>query len=234
MRSSGGVPGLNVTLCELETPSSPTHVKFDGVSTVSSGLYSSDAITTWKAYGIGPGKAIKLSKFKVDAGTPIPSLPVNASEELSDKFTCIKPTSTKPKTVSSSAESSEPPAASQLFACPEEGCVRSYQWFSALQEHLDCGKHERILGRETLLDKAVRGYAVRLEEQFGSVPQMQLSAETQTAGNELSLAMGWALKNSQSSRKRFSEKQKNYLLSKCLIGEQTGRKVNAAQLPARW
>ena len=31
MRSSGGVPGLNVTLFELETPSSPTHVKFDGV-----------------------------------------------------------------------------------------------------------------------------------------------------------------------------------------------------------
>ena len=111
MRSSGGVPGLNVTLCELETPSSPTHVKFDGVSTVSNVEYSSDAITTWKAYGIGPGKAIKLSKFKVDAGTPIPSLPVNASEELSDKFTCIKSTSTKPKTVSSSAESSEPPAA---------------------------------------------------------------------------------------------------------------------------
>ena len=59
---------------------------------------------------------------------------------------------------------------------------------------------------------------------------MQLSAETQTAANQLSLAMGWALKNSQSSRTRFSEKQKNYLLSKFLIGEQTGRKVNAASV----
>ena len=76
----------------------------------------------------------------------------------------------------------------------------------------------------------MRGYAVKLEEQFGSVPQMQLSAETQTAANQLSLAMGWALKNSQSSRTRFSEKQKNYLLSKFLIGEQTGQKVNAASV----
>ena len=64
MRSSGGVPGLNVTLCELETPSSPTHVKFDGVSTVSNVEYSSDAITTWKAYGIGPGQAIKLTNLR--------------------------------------------------------------------------------------------------------------------------------------------------------------------------
>ena len=164
--------------------------------------------------GIGPGKAIKLSKFKVDAGTPIPSLPISESEELSDKFTCIKSISTKPKTVSSSGESSKPPAASQLFCCPEEGCVRSYQRFSVLQEHLDCGKHERILKRKTLLDKAVHGYAVRLEEQFGSVPQMHLSPETQMTASQLSLAMGWTLKNSQSSRTRFSEKQKNYLLSK--------------------
>ena len=64
MRSSGGVPGLNVTLCELETPSSPTHVKFDGVSTVSNVEYSSDAITTWKAYWIGPGQAIKLTNLR--------------------------------------------------------------------------------------------------------------------------------------------------------------------------
>ena len=64
MRSSGGVPDLNVTLCELETPSSPTHVKFDGVSTVSNVEYSSDAITTWKAYGIGPGQAIKLTNLR--------------------------------------------------------------------------------------------------------------------------------------------------------------------------
>ena len=42
--------------------------------------------------------------------------------------------------------------------------------------------------------------------------------------------MGWALKNSQSSRTRFSEKQKNYLLTNFLIGEQTGQKVNAASV----
>ena len=58
-----------------------------------------------------------------------------------------------------------------LYACPEEGCTKSYQRFSALQKHLDCGQHVRALESETMLDKAVRGYAARLEGQFASVPK---------------------------------------------------------------
>ena len=42
--------------------------------------------------------------------------------------------------------------------------------------------------------------------------------------------MGWALRASQASRARFDDKQKDYLMSKFLIGEQTGQKVNAASV----
>ena len=80
------------------------------------------------------------------------------------------------------------------------------------------------------MDKAVRGYAVRLEEQFESVPQLQQNTESQTTANQPSLPMGWALKASKATKTRFNEKQKNYLLSKFLIGEQTGQKVNAASV----
>ena len=66
-----------------------------------------------------------------------------------------------------------------------------------------------------------------LEEQFKRVPQMQQCSESRTAENVPLLPMGWALKASQVSRAQFNEKQKNYLLSKFLIGEQTGQKVNA-------
>ncbi|CAH3146238.1 unnamed protein product, partial [Porites lobata] len=71
---------------------------------------------------------------------------------------------------------------------------------------LDCGKHVRALESETMLDKAVRGYAARLEGQFAS--------------------MGWALRLTQTSRARFSDKQKEYLTNKFLIGETTGQKAN--------
>ena len=231
MRSSGGVPGVNVTVCELETPSESNQVKFDGVSAVSNLEYGEDSITTWKAYGIGPGRTTKLSKLTGNSNAPIPRLSSNVSEELLDKFASLKSRSTKPETASSSDESSDPPAApSKLFACPEEGCIKTYQRFAALQHHLDCGKHEHELERETLLDKAVHGYAVRLEAQFSNVPQLQVFTENQTAASRPLLPMGWALKSSQASRARFSEKQKGYLLSKFLIGEQTGQKADAASV----
>ncbi len=39
--------------------------------------------------------------------------------------------------------------------------------------------------------------------------------------------MGWALKSSQGTRSRFTEKQKNYLIQKFEIGESSGMKLNA-------
>ena len=50
---------------------------------------------------------------------------------------------------------------------------------------------------ETFLDKAVRGYAVRLEEQFESVPRVQQNTESQTTANQTCLPMGWGLKGSK-------------------------------------
>ena len=111
-----------------------------------------------------------------------------------------------------SHELSEANSTTELFFCPEEGCIKSYQRFSALQHHLDCGKHERVLEHETLFDKAVRGYAVRLEEQFESVPQVQQNTESQTTANQPCLQVGWALTASKESKTRFNEKKKNYLL----------------------
>ena len=57
-----------------------------------------------------------------------------------------------------------------LYSCPEEGCMKTSQRFSAIQLHLDCGRHERALEHETLLDKAAHGYSERLQGQSGSFP----------------------------------------------------------------
>lgn len=56
-----------------------------------------------------------------------------------------------------------------LFPCNEEGCVKSYQRWSALQKHLECGKHERESEHATLMDKAAAGYSKRLEKQCLSI-----------------------------------------------------------------
>ena len=126
MRSSGGVPGLHVTLCEMTNPRTSANVKFDGVSGVSNVEYGEDCITTWKAYGIGPGKTVKLSKFtRSNNETPIPRLSRCVEDAVVDKFTSFQSRSTKPETMSSLDESPDDTASSQLFFCSEEGCITS-------------------------------------------------------------------------------------------------------------
>ena len=43
-----------------------------------------------------------------------------------------------------------------IFSCPEEGCVKTFERYSSMQRHLDCGKHQRALERHTLLDSEQR------------------------------------------------------------------------------
>ena len=79
-----------------------------------------------------------------------------------------------------------------LYSCPEEGCVKTYQRFSALQHHLDCGRHERALEHETLLDKAAHGYSERLQGRSGGFPELPAAARPDS-GTQPSSQMGLGL-----------------------------------------
>ena len=234
MQSSGGVPGLNVSLCDSVVPPSPAgYVKLDGVSTVANVEYGNTYIRVWKAYGIGPGKKIPLSKINIPANFQIARLSaVFSDKELCDQFSAVQSRKAPTSIPFKSAREDPPPASissesSELYACSEEGCTKSYQRFSALQRHLDCGKHVRALESKTMLDKAVRGYAARLEGQFASVPQFgEDTISADAPARQSGLQMGWALRLTQTSRARFSDKQKEYLTNKFLIGETTGQKAN--------
>ena len=100
-------------------------------------------------------------------------------------------------------------------------------------DHLDCSRHVCSLEQESMIDKAVRGYAARLEGQFAGAPQLRDRAR---AGREAQsthqspLTMGWALKSSQVGKTRFSGKQGDYLTSKFLIGGETGQNASPAQV----
>ena len=50
-----------------------------------------------------------------------------------------------------------------LFSCPEEGCIKSYQKHSSLLHHLAVGKHVLRPERITLRDAAINSYAEQLE-----------------------------------------------------------------------
>lgn len=115
-----------------------------------------------------------------------------------------------------------------LFSCLEDGCIKTFQRFSSLQRHLDFGKHQFILERETLLDKAMLSYATKLErggDALAGAPSED-SSIVHTRAYVSSLPMGWALKSSGSNRKRFTIEQRTYLTNVFLLGEETGIKAD--------
>ena len=197
----------------------------------------------WRAYKIGSGKFIPWSKFDVPDKHEVPSLASSTrGRNLEATFVSIKSRRAVEVTTSSeenlestdedtdgSSKKSPDSASQKLFLCPEEGCIKSYQRHWSLQKHLECGKHKRALEYETLYDRAMLGYASRLEQGASAVPELRDSELTSSSFSP-SLQMGWALKHSRARNVRFTDKQKDYLTAKFQIGEQTGQKVDATSV----
>ena len=230
--SSGGVPAVNISLCESITVPDMPSLKVEGVSLLNKVEYNVDGIGVWKAYDIGCGKLLKL---QYPSASELPTL--TAAQTHSSNFTSIKArrTNAPPQVydeVDRDANTKENLARvdEALFACPEEGCTRTFLRHSSMQRHLDCGKHERALERETLTDRAIKAYAERLEGQTPSVPEVIANTRPeQTRDDSRSLAMGWALK-AGAVRKRFTPSQKAYLTAKFKLGEQSGQKADPASV----
>ena len=234
MLSSGGIAGAHATLAIPPTNPRPVSVKLEGVSAISNIEYRKDHLGMWKAYGIGPGKVVPLSKTDIRNEMTIPDLGEDITESNQLPDTHFIPTKAKPlrpqKSFSTQQCQETSDELNSLYSCPEEGCMKTYQRFSALQHHLDCGRHERALEHETLLDKAAHGYSERLQGQSGGFPELPPAAHP-VSGAQPSLQMGWALKSSQGRRtKRFSDKQKNYLFTRFSIEEVIGQKADAASV----
>ena len=89
---------------------------------------------------------------------------------------------------------------SNLFSCPEDGCIKSYQKHTSLLNHLSIGKHVLRPERITLRDAAINSYASHLEtirptprlidiqdalQNFYDVADSRITEQTE----------GWALKS---------------------------------------
>ena len=241
IQSSGGVPGVDVSLCNsAQDPAPSLNVKIAGVSLISNIVFNNGSLPVWRAYEIGPGKCIRLKDIGILQFVQIPSL-VKCDEGTATTmpnahFIKVKsrhqPCSDNSQQCSDTKEETvtETSPTVHIFSCPEEGCMKVYQRFSSLQHHLDLGKNECALEHETLLDRAELGYAERLQGHSGSVPQIEQVRKQLNLSNQPFLPMGWALKSSHVKRTRFTEKQRDYLSSKFRIGESTGQKADAASV----
>ena len=161
-------------------------LKVEGVSLLNNVRYEDDGIRVWKAYGIGSGKLIKL---QYPSASQLPTL--TATHTHTSTFSSIKPRRTAQQVhpdrasddqVDQDAQSNGNLISTQeaVFACPEEGCTRTFLRHSSLQRHLDCGKHKRALERETSIDRAAVAYAERLEGQPSSLPEPRVETNGNT------------------------------------------------------
>ena len=122
-------------------------------------------------------------------------------------------------------ETSALPNTDDLFSCPQEGCVRVFQRFSALEQHLSLEACELCPEKYSLLDFAKQEYASRLQEGTGLVPSLHFPASQVLADSYRACKEGWALKGAKKAE-RFNEAQRSYLEAKFNIGQSTGKKLD--------
>ena len=215
-------------------------IKWEGISALNNFQFHPSGVQAWKAYKIGPGKLFPWSDIQSDSSSPC-ALDVleSPAQTQSSCFKVVRArqdhASARSKGFSSSCQHTEGmedeevmAQESGIFSCPEESCMKTFQRSSALQAHLDEGRHKYALEKEILLDKAKRGYAAKITGERTQVPTVGFRPAA-SHGAVAPLQMGWALKTAR-KKTMFSGEQKKYLTEQFVIGEESGKKADPKQV----
>ena len=250
IESHGGVKGCYASVCKVQTTLQTMHKHtMTGVQSLNNFSYEGGGLRAWRAYNIGSGKFFTLAML-AQLGTPQGAtnlaivLPFGRPNEEVGTLTAMRPV--QPSPVQPSPPRPDPAAHCEEeededrvpFACPEEGCIKVYQTFAALQRHLDVGKHLIRLERETQYDQVKRKWAETCQSLAGgylqSVPSTSAAAtvEQPHSQNVPSTEEGWALKKVRNPV-NFSENVRNYLREVFLLGEETGHKASPGDVAMR-
>lgn len=116
---------------------------------------------------------------------------------------------------------------SQLYSCPIDGCVSTFQRHTNLEHHIMYGKCKFVEERHALLDKAKILYREKLLE--GTSKQPSIAGDAPSSAPTEELLQGWALKTSR-KKGRFTTNQRQYLDDKFKIGQQSGHKADSEQV----
>ena len=243
--SYGGVKGCQAAVVKVQE-SSQTMRKhtMSGIQSLNNFSFEAGGLRVWKAYDVGPGKRFtpaQVNRFGTPQGPTDLRVeqPFSVPREEAGTFssTTLRGEDRHPQPSTTQSVEVELPnveATRVYFACPEEGCTKTYQSFENLQQHMDVGKHLVILERETTYDSIKRKWAETCKEVSESYIRKEAGSSSQTAyaSPTCEVAKGLALKTSRRAT-RFSEKVKTYLKRIFLEGEETGRKQSAVDVSSK-
>ncbi|XP_061171627.1 uncharacterized protein LOC133181099 [Saccostrea echinata] len=184
IESGAGVKGTCIAVVDVDvTKQTLTKHSWKGVSFISNIEFTAAGLRTWKAYRIGEGcfkdteSLQKLGQAQSTTSLKIIS-DFNHSEEHDQihlKTPENQPGSHDDQSVTLSNDDDdcvddEPSGMnSKLFFCPEYGCLKSYQTFEKLNEHLLTGNHVFKKLSESSGDKAKKLWAEKCDS-VGSYP----------------------------------------------------------------
>lgn len=165
-----------------------------GVQSLNNFSFEEGGLRAWRAYNIGPGKFYTralLARFATPQGATTLQIIQSFGRPSVEVGTFMATITVPPSFVQPSTLQLEPANHSEEevqdedrvhFACPQEGCIKVYQSFSALQKHLDVGKHLRKLEHETPYDQVKWKWAETCLSLSGgyvqAAPSMLASATT--------------------------------------------------------
>ena len=115
--------------------------------------YENGGTRVWRACDVGPGKfysAVTLARFGTPQGpTELVTLePFSRPHIKAGTYQqCAEPASatSEPGPLKELPFSSQTEHESEMFSCQEEGCIKTFKSFAALQKHLDVGKHRVLI-----------------------------------------------------------------------------------------
>ena len=115
-----------------------------------------------------------------------------------------------------------------MFQCPDPGCARTFKSVEDVELHVSVGQHT-----ESVYDRLKREYAVKFS--FLTIEgETTTSTETESyivsSSSFSNLSQGWALHKSKGGAVRFSDKVRQYLISKFEIDVVSGRKEDPGQI----
>jgi len=165
--SYGGVKGCQAAVVKVqESSQTMKNHTMSGIQSLNNFSFESGGLRVWKAYNVGPGKRFtpaQVNRFGTFQGPTDLRVeqPFSVPREEAGAF---RPTTLRgehrqpqPSTAQSVEEKLPNVEATRVyFACPKEGCTKTYQSFAKLQKHLDVGKHLVRLERETAYDSIKR------------------------------------------------------------------------------
>lgn len=219
-------------------------LKLQNISQLFDFSYDNRSLTAWKQYEIGKGKTINYDTAGINLNWVIPEITPKSVSEVtltsppmetqtnvdSSSPTCQEQDATASSSIDVSnqemVESSCADDCSNVFTCPEDGCISTFLRYGHLCNHLDTGNHTFSVERMDLKDRSRFSYAILIENRLTG-PNLNRSKDASSGVS--TLERGWALKKKREV-KRFTETQKSFMTKKFNQGESTGFKCEPEEV----